>query len=189
MRKVRVEAARRQVAEFLAGADRRVILDIAGMSHRETCGLLYGGPLRQLLVGWRYLASLSLYICPFAGLKVLIYRLMGMRIGRNVYIAPGVYLDIVHPKLLEIGDDVVLGMGVSVVTHERSGRTMTLGRVSIGKGAVVGGLSLVRAGVRIGAGAEIDSMLNIARSVKAGEIVASARNGKAVPSVPDGGDV
>ena len=180
----RLDAAARQIRSFLSGHDRKVIVDIEGMTHGHTCGLLYGGPWKRLGVGWRYLASLALYINPFPGFKVFVYRRMGMKIGRNVYISPGVYLDIVHPELLELGDNVIIGMGASIATHERSMHTMTLGRVTIGNNVVVGGLSLIRAGVRIGDGAEIDAMMNITRSVKAGARVVASRNGQLPPTLP-----
>lgn len=48
---------------------------------------------------------------PFSTCKVFLYRLMGVRIGRDAYIAPCVVLDPVCPSLIELQDDCLLGAG------------------------------------------------------------------------------
>lgn len=184
-RKERIRAERERIRRFLSGTQRKIVVDVQGLSHKEICGLLYGGPVAEIGVGIRYVLSLMLYACPFPGIKNMVYRAMGVKVGRDAYIAPGCYLDVVHPRLLSIGEKAVLGMGSSVATHERCRDVLVLGRVDIGSGAVLGGLSVVRAGTRIGERAELDMMLNVSRNVAAGERVPSSRNGKPVPPIPE----
>lgn len=182
---LRIASERERIRQFLAGTQRKIVVDVQGLSHKEICRLLYGGPILEIGVGLRYLVSLMLYACPFPHLKNAVYRAMGVRVGKDAYIAPGCYLDVVHPKLLTIGDKAVLGMGSAVATHERCRDVLVLGRVDIGAGAVLGGMSVVRAGTRIGANAELDMMLNVSRNVAPGERVPSPRNGKALPPIPE----
>jgi len=108
-----------------------------------------------------------------------------MKVGKDAYIAPACYLDVVHPSLLTIGRDAVLGMGSAVATHERRRDVLVLGRVDIGDGAVLGGMSVLRAGTRVGARAELDMMLNVSRNVAHGERVPSPRNGKPLPPLTE----
>lgn len=181
----RIQFQRERIRAFLAGTERKLVVDIQGLSHRETCLLLYGGRWQEFLVGVRFLVTLALYACPLPGVKNWVYRLMGYRIGKGVYIAPGCFLDVSNIGLLTIGDSVVMGMGSAIATHERHRDILVLGRVDIGDGVLLGGLSVVRAGTRIGAGAELDMMLNVSRHVAPGERVLSSRNGRPVPRFPE----
>ena len=85
-------------------------------------------------------------------LKVRLYRLMGVRIGKGVYIAPDVFIDAFYPRLVEIEDGCFLGMGCRLLTHEYTAAAFRVGRVRVGKGSVVGGWSTIRCGVTLGQG-------------------------------------
>lgn len=87
---------------------------------------------------------------PTSDLKAAVLRLTGMKIGRDVTVSPGVVVDPLWPCLIEIEDGAVLGLGCRVLTHECTAERFRIGKVRIGKGAVVGAGSTVRAGVRIG---------------------------------------
>ncbi len=116
------------------------------------------GVCRILFPNWRvslwfnlrfalmYLIGRLPWSCP----KIWLYRRMGVRIGRNVYIAPGAFLDAFYPHLIEIEDGGFLGVGCRLLTHEYTARFFRAGRVRVGKGSVVGGWSTVRCGVALG---------------------------------------
>lgn len=91
------------------------------------------------------LAGLTDY-SPF---KVLIYRLMGFKIGRGVFLSPGVFLDPHFPELLELGDACIIGQGAILSCHEYSGWLYRLGRVKIGGGAVIGHGAVIMPGSEI----------------------------------------
>ena len=125
---------------------------------------------------FRYFLFLLLYICPVPELKTFFYRSTGMSIGKNVYIAPTVYIDVINPALIEIKDNVMIGMGVSLIIHERTLKTFTIGRIKIGYNVSIGGSTLIRNGVSIGDNAELDSMLNITKNVRTDETIIHQRN-------------
>lgn len=79
-----------------------------------------------------------------------LYRLMGVKIGEDVAIAPNVSLDPLFPELITIEDGVILGWGCKIFAHEFLKDKIRLGRVVIKKNALIGGYSLIRAGVTIG---------------------------------------
>lgn len=79
-------------------------------------------------------------------------RLWGARIGRLTLWSPGVR--IFDRPLLDIGDDVVLGIDTRLVAHfgglDATGRsTFTLGRITIGDRCVIGAGSLLAPGVTL----------------------------------------
>lgn len=79
-------------------------------------------------------------------------RLWGSKIGRLVFWAPGTL--IVDRSFVEVGDDVLFGMGVQVVPHlmirnENGENEVLLAPVKIGHRVVVGGLSLLGPGSEI----------------------------------------
>jgi acetyltransferase-like isoleucine patch superfamily enzyme len=156
-RRKRVRVARQKVLNFLKGEQKKVILSIEGLSHNDVNRIMNGGICGQFRVLLRYLITLPLILSPFMGIKIWCYRRMGMKIGSNVYIAPISYLDITHPQLIHIEDDVMIGMGAAVAVHERNMEFLTLAPVHIGKGCCLGGKALVRCGTRIQPGIQIDA--------------------------------
>lgn len=87
---------------------------------------------------------------PLSSLKIAIYRAMGVRIGTGVFISPDVMLDPHFPRLITLDDYCVLGWGSKIFTHEMSTHKYRIGRVTIGRGAVVGAFSIIRSGVTVG---------------------------------------
>jgi acetyltransferase-like isoleucine patch superfamily enzyme len=83
-------------------------------------------------------------------LKNALLRSIGMRIGKNVFIASTVALDIQFPELITIEDGAILGMHSHISTHEVTHGHIRLGKVHIGKNALIGGQATVRSGVTIG---------------------------------------
>jgi acetyltransferase-like isoleucine patch superfamily enzyme len=108
---------------------------------------------------------------PFNAPKIWILRKLGAKIGRNVYISVDVWIDPLFPDLLEIADDVILGVGAKIAMHECTTQTFKVGRVRIGKGAVVGGFAIIACGVDIGDGAMVAGGAAVGRNVPAGATV------------------
>ena len=74
---------------------------------------------------------------------------LGMKIGKRVGFAQ-INPDVIMPELIEIGDDSTIGWKVTLATHEFTKDKQRFGRIIIGKNVLVGALSAVRSGVRIG---------------------------------------
>ena len=79
-------------------------------------------------------------------------RLWGARIGRTTYWAPGT--SILDRPFVEIGDDVVLGVGVKCSSHLLMSRSegdlrLLVAPIRIGDGAIVGGYSVLGPGAEI----------------------------------------
>ena len=75
------------------------------------------------------------------------YRIIGCRIGKNVYINSPHLNDV---QFMELGDNVVIGGMADVTCHTFEGGMLILGRISIGAGTVIGANSYIFPNVTIG---------------------------------------
>lgn len=80
------------------------------------------------------------------------YRLMGMKIGRNVSINSTAIAD---PSLIEIGDNVIIGGSASVMAHYAQGGYLVIAPVRLGAGSTIGLRAIVMGGVDVGAKAKV----------------------------------
>ena len=78
----------------------------------------------------------------------LYYRLMGMKIGRNVTINSTAIAD---PSLIEIEDGATIGGSASVLAHYAQGGYLVIAPVKIGAGATIGLRAVIMGGVEVGA--------------------------------------
>lgn len=114
---------------------------------------------RQFLTWWTLASLQSIFLrLPFLEellrMLPLVYsnwlRLWGSKIGSLVYWAPGT--SIFDRSYLEVGDQVVFGVGARVSPHVVSRGQLTVAAVKVGARAQVGGYSLLGPGAEIGAG-------------------------------------
>ena len=110
-------------------------------------------------------------LLPISALKVPLYRLLGVRIGKGVCIAPGVLIDPLFPGLVELDDDSFLGMGCKIFSHEYTATQIRVGRTRVGKGSVIGAYSIIRAGVTVGSKVTVGFNSYVNRDVPDGETV------------------
>jgi acetyltransferase-like isoleucine patch superfamily enzyme len=96
-----------------------------------------------------------------------LHRLRGVTIGKNVFISQYVYLDEIHPTDIAIGDNCVIGLRTSIISHFYSGprRAEGNGRVVIENDVFIGPHCLILPNVRIGEGAVIRAGSVVSRNV------------------------
>jgi acetyltransferase-like isoleucine patch superfamily enzyme len=70
---------------------------------------------------------------PFSNLRVLLYRLIGFQIGKNVFIGMKCYMDDMDPSKTIIEDDVTISYGCYFACHGK-GQSHTL--IKINRGGV-----------------------------------------------------
>lgn len=79
-------------------------------------------------------------------LKSLYLKLIGCKIGKNVFLAGGEY--IIDPCALEIGENTMIG-GKTIITSHLAEDKFIVKKVKIGKNCLIGGASLILPGVII----------------------------------------
>jgi len=96
-----------------------------------------------------------------------IQRLRGANIGTNVWIGQFVYIDEIHPEDVTIGDNCVIGLRTSIISHIYSGprRPKGNGKVVIEKDVFIGPHCVILPNVRIGEGAVIRACTVVSRNV------------------------
>jgi maltose O-acetyltransferase len=99
----------------------------------------------------------------------------GLRLGRDVFIARGCYLDPGFVWLISIGDETTLGPNVTILAHDGAPKLRTgyatIGRVQIGARVFVGANSTILPGVVIGDDAIVGAATVVRADVPPGTIV------------------
>jgi maltose O-acetyltransferase len=100
----------------------------------------------------------------------------GLKLGRDVFIGGGTFLDPDFCFLIEIGDDTTISLEVFILAHDASTRTQVgysrLARVRIGDRVFVGARAVILPGVTIGDDAIVAAASVVTRDVAPGTIVA-----------------
>lgn len=111
----------------------------------------------------RYLPSLRL--------KNFLYKIIGIRIGKNVAVGLGATFDIFFPELIEIGDNTIIGYNTTMLAHEFLINEWRKGKIKIGANVLIGANCTILPGIEIGDNAVISACSLVNRNVKAGEFV------------------
>lgn len=147
--KIRQKEDYQQFEEWMAGSHDKPFK----LTHRENyhaCSVLYHTLSLKIWFNLRHFIMYLISRLPWSPIKIILYRFMGVKIGKNVYIAPWVILDAMFPSLIEIQDNCFLGVGCTLITHEYNTTGFRIGKVCIGAGTVIGAFSIIRSGVSIG---------------------------------------
>ena len=101
------------------------------------------------------------------GIRPMLHRWRGARIGRNVWIGLFVLLDELHPEALSIGNNCTIGIRTTIITHFYWGprRAASNGAVVIEDDVFIGPHCVILPNVRIGQGAVIQAGSVVSRSV------------------------
>jgi acetyltransferase-like isoleucine patch superfamily enzyme len=119
--------------------------------------------------------------CIAPGLRLWLYRRMGIHVGDNVFVGLDTYLDCQFPELITIEDDVTISFRVTVVVHDDARRMDriepgagdgTVAPVRLRRGCYLGAGCLVLPGVTVGERAVVASGAVVTRDVPPETVVA-----------------
>jgi len=132
------------------------------------------------------LAKLAFILPGGATVRPTLHRRRGVRIGRNVWIAPYVYLDELYPEGLSIGDNCTIGLRTSIFAHFHFGSRRITGGVKpvvIEDDVFIGPHCVILPGVRIGRGSVIQAGSVLTRNVPPGVFWSGAGGGPLMTAV------
>lgn len=123
----------------------------------------YHGRSGRLKFRLKYLRSWLLqsiaYSSPHPGLAIRMQRARGVEIGRNCYIGEHVHIDLIHPEMVKIGDNVTIGNNTMIYAHSVASANPFLKSIGYGRkiepvviksGAVINPGCIITAGITIG---------------------------------------
>jgi len=87
---------------------------------------------------------------PSLALKRFLYRIFGMKLGKNVSVGLRAAFDVFFPELIEIGDNSIIGYDTLILTHEFLVDRWRKGAVKIGRNVMIGANCTILPGVAIG---------------------------------------
>ena len=111
----------------------------------------------KFLRGW-ILHSLA-YSSPLSGFSINMQRSRGVKIGKNCHFNPYVLIDLIYPKMVELGDNVTLVSHSMIFAHSNPSANLFLkqgdfprkiSKVKIKSGAVINPGVIIIAGVTVG---------------------------------------
>ena len=123
----------------------------------------YSGSFGRLKIKTKFLRSWILhslaYSSPLSNFSVKMQRARGVKIGKNCHVNPYVLIDLIYPKMIEIGDNVSLGSHSMIFAHSNPSANLFLkqsdyprkvSKVVIKSGVVINPGAIIIAGVTIG---------------------------------------
>ncbi len=138
-------------------------------------------PARALQLLLRRMVLLKLAnLCPFVAGRLFLYRLMGIRIGRDVFVGFDVEFDTNFSELIEIGNHVTISHRCIIASHMATSVDTPLQKVYPPRSAPVrieDGVwlcvgAIVLPGVTIGENAVVAAGAVVTRDVEPGTLVA-----------------
>ena len=171
MEESNIKSDRKKVTDFLKGNSKVLEIDYRGSAMNASKyyhSIIFENPFKF------YLKTFIIGICyflPAGEFKNFLYRKLGMKIGKEVFISGGVTMDLGFPQLITIEDGTVIGQGATIFAHESTISKIRLGRVNIGKRTLIGINSIIRSGVSIGDNAIVAIGSVVVHDVKNNELV------------------
>lgn len=128
-------------------------------------------------------------------LRPIVWRWLGVKIGKQCYIGDNVYIDINHSDLISIADNVHIDSKCFLLCHKRDLRRYhkgdnysklgyIYGKINIGTGCSIGSGSMILPGVTIGEGSVIGAGSLVTRDIPSW-CVAVGRPAKVVKYFPE----
>jgi acetyltransferase-like isoleucine patch superfamily enzyme len=118
-----------------------------GKRMNSACDWYSEKPAKALFYG--FLMTI-MKVVPPCELKNSVFRMMGVKIGKDVAISPGTLIDPFYPELITIGDGSIIGWDSKLLTHEYLIDEILIGEIKIGRKVLIGNSSIVRPGTVIG---------------------------------------
>lgn len=114
---------------------------------------------------------LVIYLCRFLpsfGWKNFLYRLIGIKVGKNVSVGLMAMMDIIFPEEISIGDNSIIGYNSVLLGHEFLVKEWRRGRVEIGENVVIGANTTVLPGIKVGDNSIISACSLVNRDIPPG---------------------
>lgn len=121
--------------------------------------------VHPIKVIWQFFVIYLARFSPSFRFKNFLYRMVGIKVGKDSSVGLMVMLDVFFPEQIEIGDNVVIGYNTTILGHEFLVREWRIGKVVIEKDVTIGANCTLLPGIIIGEGATISAMSLVNRDI------------------------
>lgn len=122
---------------------------------------------------WRKILNLIIRNFIFSyKLRNRLYRTLGVKIGKEVFISREVLIDDNYPELLTIEDGVAIGWRVIFLMHDTMRNPHIVAPITVKKKALIGAGAIIMPGVIIGEYAHVGSGAVVMKDVSPHTVVA-----------------
>ena len=139
--------------------------------------------LRNLLLYKYCYSSFILEPLNFKKIRSVFWRIIGCKLGKNVYIGHSVTLDYGNASLIEIGNNVSITDNCILLCHRKNIQNYKIGDksidlpfifhgIAIGDGVNIGKGSIIMPGVKIGEGTVVGAGSVVTKSIPAWTVAA-----------------
>jgi|GEM_PF-148722 len=157
------ELKKEEVKEFRKSGSK--ILKIVEFKNGENPARKWYKYKNPFIQAFNYAIVLLCEKIPPCEFKNNMYRLMGVKIGKNVSIANDCILDTIYPELIMIEDNVIIGWGSKLYTHEFTLNSARIGTIHFKSHSMLGEWSVVRPGICFGKNSLVAAMSFVNRDV------------------------
>lgn len=123
--------------------------------------------VNPLRAAWNFIIIQICRYSPSLKLKNLLFRTIGVKVGKNVSFGLMAMVDIFFPQFITIGDNSILGYNCTILCHEFLIREYRIGPVVIGKDVMIGANATILPGISIGDGAVVGAGAVVTEDVPA----------------------
>jgi acetyltransferase-like isoleucine patch superfamily enzyme len=128
-------------------------------------------PKHQSVFILKILSTSAFFAMPNR-LRIVLYRAMGIKIGRGVFIGRNCIIEDNFPELITIEDGAQISSGTIIFVHDSSKPEVLVGPVVIKKDAYLGAGAIILAGVTIGERAIVGAGAVVTKDVEPSTVVA-----------------
>jgi len=157
---------KKEVNEFRKSGKK--VLKIVHFKNKENPARKWYKYKNPVLQAWYYIVVTFCKILPPCEIKNHLYRMIGVKIGKNVSIAPDCILDTIFPELIRLDDNIIIGWGSKLYTHEFTQTTARIGTIHFKSNSMLGEWSVVRPGIEIGQGSLVAAMSFVNKDIPKG---------------------
>ena len=138
-------------------------------TYDEYVALTSPSPLTKFI---RKALNLVARLTVFPRMRLAAYRLMGIHVGKGVFIGPDCYLDDTFPELIHIEQGVTVSFRVTIAVHGATRRSSRVAPVLVREGAFIGTGAVILSGVSVGRNAIVGAGAVVTKDVPDGACVA-----------------
>lgn len=151
--------------------------------------------LRNALLLKYCMYSVILSPINYRKIRAVLWRWMGAKIGKNVFIGYEVWVDVTNTHLVEVEDHVHIANRCLLLCHQRDLSNYFIGddyaklpyirkKIHLKKGCLIGMETMIMPGVTVGEGAIIGAGSLVTKDIPAWTI-ASGRPAKVIKQIPE----